>query len=233
MCYSLRTSIISYTIGLASAIFAFITRQYVIGALIFAYAQMQLSEALIWHGIDTNNLEQNKFGTSFGKYLLAVHNIAIGLGILASIYFLNGRPFKMTDFIPLITGVAFFLFVVFYYYLPGKYPDVTFPLSYTEKDAGKPPIDICQNPENRLRWTFPHEWYIASYILSLAIMFIWVKPIKSRILFTALFTITLLATFLINPRTVGSVWCFSAAILAPVAVLINYIIIKNISSNEL
>jgi UDP-glucose 6-dehydrogenase len=47
----------SYTIGMISAIFAFCTRQYVVGSLILAYTQMQLSELLIWYGIDHKNIK--------------------------------------------------------------------------------------------------------------------------------------------------------------------------------
>jgi len=75
MCYSFKTSILSYILGMISGIFAILTNQIVLGVLILTYSQMQLAEMLIWHGIDTNNENLNKFGTSYGKYLLATHNI--------------------------------------------------------------------------------------------------------------------------------------------------------------
>ena len=88
MCYSVKTSIISYTLGIIAGIFALFTRQTVLGLLILAYSQMQFSELLIWYGIDTDNDNLNRFGTSYGKYLLATHNIAIGIGIILSIIFM-------------------------------------------------------------------------------------------------------------------------------------------------
>ncbi|NDE11875.1 MAG: hypothetical protein EBZ95_15155, partial [Chitinophagia bacterium] len=75
MCYDVKTSIISYSSGMVAAIFALCTRQYILGMLILFYSQMQLAEALIWKGIDTNNKSLNKIGTSYGKYFLASHNI--------------------------------------------------------------------------------------------------------------------------------------------------------------
>ena len=61
MCYNFKTSILAYSIGMASAVFAFFTRQIVLGMLILFYAQMQLSEALIWAGIDdSDNIQTNK-----------------------------------------------------------------------------------------------------------------------------------------------------------------------------
>lgn len=219
MCYSVKTSIISYTLGIAAAVFAFATRQIVLGMLILAYCQMQLSEILIWHGIDTNNLKLNRFGTSFGKYLLAVHNIAIGLGIILSVLLISKKKLTPTYFIPLIAGVLFFLVIVFTQYLPKTYPDVTFPLRETCRE--------CQNPENRLRWPYPHEWYIFSYLLSLIIMVAYTKPSGSKLVFILFFSASFILSAFIFPRTVGSVWCFSTAILAPLVVLINYLLIRN------
>ena len=53
MCYDFKTSIISYSLGMIAAIFALCTRQYILGMLILFYVQMQLSEALIWKGLDS------------------------------------------------------------------------------------------------------------------------------------------------------------------------------------
>lgn len=225
MCFSFRTSIISYTLGISSSIFALLTRQFVLGSLIFSYAQMQLSEAMIWHGIDTKNLELNKRGTAFGKYLLATHNFAIGLGIILSIILISKRKIKIIDFIPIILGILFFLYIVFYYYIPKKYPDVTFPL----KDSCK----SCQNPNNRLQWSYPHKWYNQSFLLSVIICLIWIKPNKSKTLFLVFFTISFMLAYYTHPKTVGSIWCWSTSFLAPLIVLINYYMIRNTDSKLL
>ena len=61
---------------------------------------MQLSEMMIWYGIDKDDLLWNKRGTTFGKYLLATHNFAIGLGIILSLYFISKQKIQPKDFIP-------------------------------------------------------------------------------------------------------------------------------------
>lgn len=220
MCFSLRTSLISYTIGLASAIFAFATRQVVLGMLIIAYIQMQISELMIWYGIDKNDLSWNKTGTTFGKYLLAIHNLAIGLGIILSIIFISKRQLKLTDFIPAIVGLVFFVVIVLAVYLPNKYSDTTWPYKRICSDK-------CQSPENRLKWPYRHDWYLFSYIISVIIMFVYIKPNASRFLMLVMFSISFIVAALIYPNTVGSVWCWSTAFLAPAIVLINYYFIKN------
>jgi len=229
MCYSVKTSIISYTLGIISGIFALCTRQITLGILILTYSQMQFAELLIWHGIDTNNDNLNKFGTSYGKYLLATHNIAIGLGIILSIIFISKRKLEFKDFIPIGIGILFFLFVILFYYLPMQYPDMTFPLDPNCKND----TSRCQNPNNRLLWPWPHEWYIGGYLISFIIFLFYIKPTDSKVWLVSVFTITLIATFLLNPKVIGSVWCFSAAILAPLLVLVNYYFIRKIDSKDI
>jgi hypothetical protein len=218
MCYSFNTSIMSYTLGMISGIVALFTNQIVLGMLILCYTQMQLSEALIWKGIDTNNINLNKKGTKYGKYLLATHNIAIGLGIIIAIL-IQKQKLKWTDYLPLIVGVLFFIFVVTFYYYKKDYPDVTYPVNSCSDKS-------CQNAENRLKWPYPHEWYIFSYIISLIILLFYIKPNKSKIFLASVFTITLLISMFIYPKSVGSVWCFSTSWLAPIIVLINYFLVN-------
>ena len=120
MCYSFRSSLISYIIGMLSAIFAIFTRQIALGFFILTYCQIQLSELLIWHGIDTNNDEINKAGTSYGKYLLAMHNIGLSIGIILSIIYISKKELTLLNFTPLIVSILFFIFVLVIYYLPNK-----------------------------------------------------------------------------------------------------------------
>lgn len=227
MCYNFKTSILSYTIGILSAIIAFFTRQPVLGTLILCYSQMQLSELLIWHGIDTKNVKLNEIGTSFGKYLLASHNIAIGLGIILGVLFISKRSITLWDIIPLLLGIVFFLVIVFCVYLPEKYPDITEQQDPSCQDKG------CQTQGNRLKWPYPHEWYIYGFMLSLIILWVWIKPLGSKIWASSIFVSTLITVAIVMPKVTGSIWCFSAAVLAPVLVIGNYLIIRNTPSSKL
>lgn len=227
MCFSVKTSIISYVIGLIAAAFAFGTRQMVLGCLILAYAQMQLSEAFIWRGIDTQNRAMNRAGTNYGKYLLPIHNIAIGAGILLSVWFFSGRGLRFTDFIPLIVGVVFYGCVMLRYRYAKPHPKLTFP------KGGEGGADRCQNPGNRLVWPFPHRWYLISYAISVVLFIMYVKPFQSKATMITFFSATLLAAGLIYPTSIGSVWCWSTSFVAPIIVLLNYFIIRNVSGRNL
>jgi hypothetical protein len=222
----MRTSLISYTIGMVSAVFAFCTRQIVIGCLILAYAQMQLSELMIWYGIDNDSTDWNKRGTSFGKYLLATHNMAIGIGIILSIIFISKRKVRVVDLLPLIIGTLFFMYVVVFIYTPSSdYPSTTYPLKRT--------CNKCQNPENRLKWPYPHGWYIFGYVISVVIVMMYLMPYKSKVLYIIFFSALLFISVTIFPNTIGSVWCLSTSLIAPIFVLANYQIIKNMPNSNI
>ena len=55
----------------------------------------------------------------------------------------------------------------------------------------------------------------------------------SKIWIASVFTLTLIATGIFNPKVIGSVWCFSTAIAAPILVIVNYLLIKNQSSSDI
>jgi hypothetical protein len=229
MCYSFRTSLLSYTLGIISGIFALCTRQIVLGLLILTYSQMQFAEMLIWYGIDNNNTKINKFGTSYGKYLLATHNIAISIGVIISLLLISKKPFDMSYLIPLIISILFFIFIVVYYYLPNNYPDITLPLDKNCIDSS----NRCQNPNNRLNWEWPYKWYIYGFVISLILLWIFIKPLKTKIWLFFIFISSFMYMLIFNNTVVGSLWCFSAAVLAPLIVIVNYFIIKNINSDNI
>ena len=227
MCYSFKTSVISYSLGILSAIFAFATRQYIIGMLILFYCQMQMSEAMIWKGIDDDDISLNIAGTKYGRYLLPSHLFAIGLGYLVAVKLLEKKSLKPSHFIPVIVGIIFYVTIFLIPYRTGKYDSVTFPVDKSCIDKS------CQNNANRLKWPYPHSWYIYGFILCIIFLLVFVKPISSKILVVSVFILSLILVWIIYPRSVGSVWCFFAAIAAPVLVIANYLIIRNKPDSEI
>jgi hypothetical protein len=219
MCYSFKTSIISFTIGIISAIIAFYTRQYLIAVFILFYIQMQLSEAIIWRGIDKDDIKLNKIGTAYGKYLLPTHIFAFGLGYLISLKMLN-KKIDEKDFIPLIIGVIFYIIVVIFIYPSRNYPDTTFPYDKTCRSQG------CQNNNNRLNWEYPYHWYIITTVIIYILMMVLIKPLKSKLLYMSFFILTLLISCILNWKAMATIWCFLSAVLAPLIVLINYLLIR-------
>lgn len=217
MCYNFKTSIISFSIGLISAILAFLWKMPIIGTLILFYCQMQLAEAIIWRGIDTNNTNLNKIGTSYAKYSLPSHNIGISLGILLSIIWIQKKKLKINSFIPLFISILFYLVVLYIYKNDSNKDSETFP-------ANKCTTRDCGNPTNRLNWKFPHRWYIFSVIISFVFIFVYANPLSCKLFISGMLLLTFLLSSLIYPNQVGSVWCFAAAITAPIIVIGCYLL---------
>ena len=237
MCYSYRTSLISYTLGMLSAIFAFATRQYILGTLILFYCQMQLSEAIIWKGIDENNLDMNRKGTKYGKYLLPTHLFAVGLGFAISVYLLKNVNVlrKPIYLLPMFLGVVFYILILYGPYKYGKVSETTFPADTTcmNNAESQDEAQRCQTRENRLKWPYPHTWYIFGFALCLVFLILFTRPLNSQIFIGGMFTVSFILSALIYPNSVGSFWCFSAAILAPLLVLGNWYIIHDMPNRNI
>lgn len=219
MCYSFKTSILSYTIGMSSAFFALYTRQYVLGMLILAYCQIQLAEAMIWYGIDTDNIEMNRKGTNYAKYTLPSHLLFVGMGIGLSTYYQHGTP----NLIPLFLGIAFYISVLLYYTSPSSTKNYIY---HNEKDLSFPSNRACmkrecQNNENRLQWPFDDTYYVVQTII-IYILFYKFLPLNSTIVLTVFFTATYLLSHVMYYWSRSSIWCFLSAILAPLIVTSNY-----------
>jgi len=211
MCYSLNTSILSYSIGLIFGIAAIYTKQFILGMLILGYCQIQLGEAIIWRGIDTSSISLNRIGTLFLKYTLPSHLLFVGIGIL----------FVSKNYIPLLLGILFYVSVLLYYstdhsIINKEEPDTSYP-----RNRGCMERD-CQNNENRLMWPFKDNWYwIQAIVCVVAASFF--MPLKNIVFITVFFFGSYLLTkrFYKSPSTI---WCFLAAILAPFVVFVNYLL---------
>lgn len=211
-----------------AALFALYTRQYVIGMLILIYCQIQLAEAIIWRGIDTDNTSLNRIGTFYAKYTLPAHLLFVGIGIS-----MMKNCKKDIKNIILGIGIVFYLSILFYYTLPSSTKDY---ISTKEKGLSFPSNRACmkrecQNNENRLQWPFKDSYYIIQTII-VYILFIKFLPLKSSILFTAFFTLTFVCSKIMYKWSTSSIWCFLSAVLAPVLVILNYYIIKNKEFNK-
>ena len=199
MCFDFQTSIASYLAGILAGIAALYTGQIILGWFILCYCQIQLAEAVIWYGIDSESTTINRVGTTMLKYLLATHLIGLGLGI----YFAIGVVW------PLIFGILFFLAVAVLYALRPS-PTTTYP---SEKSG-------------RLEWTFPYWWYMFVYVAVAALIFKFMPSSwASKLFIVGAYTLTLIWSILYN-KSVGSMWCFLSAVAAPIIVAGNNFLTK-------
>jgi len=220
MCYSVKTSIFSYMMGMLASIAALSTRQYMLGMLILAYCQIQLAEAMIWRGIDTSQPSLNRLGTLYAKYTLPIHLLFVGLGVMMTD---NNNNIK---YIPLLIGILFYAGVVWFYYDESSIKDWVKP---DERDVSFPANRACmkrecQNNENRLQWPFNDEWYVLQTFLMYLTFFIYC-PAKQSVIMFVFFTATFVISKMMYVWSTSSVWCFLSAILAPVLVYANSLVV--------
>ena len=220
MCFSVKSSIISLSLGVGAAIFAFRTGQFELGAFTLTYSIMQISEMLIWRGLDTNKPNLNKLGTAVGKYTLPLHNVGLGIGVLLAVMYNKQRSPRLHDYIPLIMGALFYVYILTFKYSNNTNP-LTFPRDETCQDKQ------CQNANNRLVWPYENNWYQYSVLLSAIISFYWL-PLNTAILVTVFYGIVLAMVMQFTPvtPTIGSIWCVNTAATAPILVLLNYYMIN-------
>jgi hypothetical protein len=234
MCYSFKTSLISYLIGMISGIVSLFIEEYIVGLLILAYCQIQLAEAIIWKGIDTDNVQLNKIGTIYAKYTLPSHLLAVGIGIMITLIYTQNKDNKIENniekkniIIPVIIGLLFYIGVVIFYSFPNS-------IKQNMKDAEEGlsyPSNLscmkreCQNNENRLQWPFKDEWYILQTIIIFG-LFIYYNvyytsyiPYQKSLILALFFGITYIISRLTYYWSSSSIWCFLSAILSPLLVL--------------
>ena len=77
MCYDAKTSALAATIGILSAVVAFNLKEWVVGSFILVYSLMQVSEFLIWRGLDAKSTDLNQKGTWLASTKLRIHAIVI------------------------------------------------------------------------------------------------------------------------------------------------------------
>lgn len=220
MCYSLKTSIFSYMMGMFASVYALSTRQYILGMLILAYCQIQLSEAIVWRGIDTSQSSLNRIGTLYAKYTLPLHLLFVGIGVVMMNNMTDMSNIK--KWLPLALGIIFYIGVVWFYSLPSSIKSW---VDKNETDMSFPAnracmVRECQNNENRLQWPFVDKWYALQTIL-MYIIFIIYLPWKQSAVLCIFFTATFFVSEVMYKWSASSIWCFLSAILAPVLVLAN------------
>jgi hypothetical protein len=220
MCYNIQTSIVSFTIITISGIIALKMRQPILGCLMLVYGLMQLSEVLIWRGIDTNNETLNRAGTILGKYTLPSHNIAIGIGVLIACWASRNNPIY---WIPLTVGLLFYIGVMIIYFMrKDSNNGITKACKYPQDK------DRCTKDSARLEWPYPHSWYALSMIISFILVLAYVKPLSRATVIVLFYVVTFVGTALLGKRQVlGSWWCWASAALAPLVLIATYFMSRN------
>ena len=219
MCYNIETSIVSFIVVTVCGIISLRISQPILGCLMLVYGLMQLSEILIWRSIDTKSDKLNRVGTSIGKYTLPSHNIAIGIGVLVSYWASRKNP---VYWIPLMVGIMFYIGVMIIYSHEKDANDgITKACKYPEEK------DSCTKNSARLEWPYPHSWYSISMIISLILVLAYARPLSRAAVIVMFYVATFIGANILGKRQVlGSYWCWAAAALAPLVLIVTSFMTK-------
>ena len=213
MCYDAKTSALAATIGIVSAFVAFNLKEWIIGSLILIYSLVQVSEFLIWRGLDTGSVDLNRQGTWIVSTTLRIHAIVVILVLLAvSWKRLESKPNRRLALIVLL-GIAVWNWLKTTSTDPGS-------LTTTEPECTKG----C-----RLNWKFGEgnlEWYgywLQILIMGLAILIGAPRLIVPMAIFFGTALLLALSLAAVDPKStfktaIFTVWCFFAAVFAPLFV---------------
>jgi hypothetical protein len=194
MCWSFNTSIVTWIIAFATAIYLIQRRKkndITMGCLVLVYSSMQLWESLMWY--DQQCGAVNIAGTKLAYVALWSHILVISIGLYIE--------YKVTA--PIFVGVAM---LVLAYIL---YPDVW--------KCSVP------SPNGHLIWGFDPSFYVLIFSVAIALALYYIRPLKTAALISALFLTSFAVSFMYNRnmKTTGSFWCWICAIFSCVFVFTN------------
>jgi len=204
MCWNWQVSLITWLVGLASAMYMFKRRNkydITFGSLILAYSSMQLWEMLMW--LDQSCGKMNKAASIAAFFALWSHTLAIGIGLYI----------ETKVVLPLVIGIAFMIVaIVQSFFIKWK---CSVPC---EKKNGK---CKCNGGCKHLIWGFPHEYYVYVFAVCMAICLVCIRPLWKAVLSASLFLISFGLSALYAKESTGSFWCYVCAAFAPIFIIIN------------
>lgn len=204
MCFDQPSSLAAFSIGLASAYAAFVYGYTVLSVLLFIVALMQLSEFLIWRGIDNHDVSQNRAGTALARTTLGLHALAVCIAVF--VFALPTQQWRRYGLV-----VCTILSIVMY----GLIVDTPYGLTtYAGCASG------C-----RLRWTFLVHNYVYSCIVATLFTALVLSKIHGlQTLCIFLFYILTLAGAIVTSKpgrlweAISTSWCYASSFGSPLLV---------------
>lgn len=219
MCYDVPTSLCALTVGLLSAGALFALRRPVFGVFVFTYVLMQLAEALIWHGIDTDDTYLNRKGVDLASTNLAIHALSVCVAIYV---FAKTHTWSYTRrvFMALLTMLTIVLAIM---------------SIYAKRSMAVVGPSPCNSATCRLHWNWDYRdereqesvlrisnWrYPAQIVLIIALMYI--AQVQDLGAFVLIYASLIVLAYLITPAgptrwyaSMSTTWCMLCALGAPV-----------------
>ncbi len=202
MCYSFRSSIVSFSLAMITVFLMYMRQTKIdnlLAPIIFTYGFMQLAEALMWY--DTKCGKINKMGTYLAYYALVFQLLAVGIGI----YLIEKSTFGI------IIGLLFFVY--FLITMPKMkcskpitrgYPHMIWGFKYYRTRFIWPTITILILFFTKINKTYK---FIIIFWLIFSYLYFFVKQLGIKKFFRLYYDI--------SETSIGTKWCHLASISAP------------------
>ena len=204
MCFDQPSSLVAFSIGLASAYAAFVYGYTVLSVLLFIVALMQLSEFLIWRGIDNHDVSQNRAGTALARTTLGLHALAVCIAVF--VFALPTQQWRRYGLV-----VCTILSIVMYGLIVDTPNGLT---TYAGCASG------C-----RLKWTFPKHIYGYESIFMIVFVALLLSKIHAlQTLCIFLFYILTLAGAIVTSKpgrlweAMSTSWCYASSFGSPLLI---------------
>ena len=203
MCYSLRSSIVAFSIAMITVFLMYMRQTNIdklIAPFIFTYGFVQFAEALMWYDRKCGNI--NKIGTYIAYYALVFQVFALGLGI----YLTEKKLFGM------FIGILFF---VYYFMTMPKmrcskpkitngFPNMHWWFKYYRTRFIWPTITILILFFTKINKTYK---FIIIFLFIFSYLYFFVKHYEIKKIFRLYYDI--------SESNVGTKWCHIASVSAP------------------
>lgn len=195
MCWSLEASLLTWVIATVTGIYL-LTRRHK-NDIVMGILILTYSSMQLWEAMmwyDQKCGKINLLGTKLAYIALYSHILAIGVGLWI----------EYNTKIPFLIGLGFLLAA--YLLAPKKW------------DCSKP------SPINKhLEWGFEPKFYMYVFLVAMAILLYYIRPLKIACTMSLLFLISYLlcALYTAKTRALGSFWCWICALFCFVFIAVN------------
>lgn len=184
MCWNFQVSMITWLIGLFTAVYLFRRgnkHDITFGLFILTFSSVQLCEALMWLDQDCGTL--NKISGIMAYFILWSHVLAIGIGLYLEFHVI----------IPIITGIVLLLIAIIL-------------IINTSWGCNK------KSENGHLKWAFNSDFYSIVFVICVLFAIIYIKPVKKSVFICSIFIITYIVSYLYDKKSINTLWCWISAL---------------------
>ncbi|QKF94702.1 hypothetical protein QKU48_gp1244 [Fadolivirus algeromassiliense] len=217
MCWNKEVSLTTFILAVLGVIYLFKRNgpnDRWIAVFAGTVAMIQLAEYFMWSDLDCGTM--NRYASIFALVVLALEPL---MNMAGGIYFSDTKYKDVLKYM----AIAYLIYIIFYYYTKFHNKEVELCGTTPCEPNNNPLSGFFQDKVCNLQWHFldlKGNKLILIWVLFLILPFFFMDPPTHSIVFSVLSFLSLFMGAKTNISAIGSVWCWLAAILLFVKILI-------------